>query len=127
MVGHTNVSDDIIKTNLEATMARGYKPFVIGQSVERPVSIVGAGPSLSWTYRDIKTDIIACNSAHDFLISKGVIPTYAMFWDAHQIIATLFTPHKDVSYIIASRCHPDVFKKLDGFDVRIAHVLGDAS
>ena len=126
MVGRNNVSDDDIRANLEATMARSYKPFVIGESVERPVSIVGAGPSLSWTYQDIKTDIIACNSAHDFLISKGVIPKYAMFWDAHPIIATLFTPHKDVSYIVASRCHPDVFQQLDGFDVHVAHVLGDA-
>ena len=126
MVGHNNVTDDVIKANLEATMARGYKPFAVGTPMERPVSIVGAGPSLSWTYKDIVGDMIACNSAHDFLISKGIIPKYAMFWDAHSIIATLFTPHKDVSYIVASRCHPDVFKKLDGFDVRVAHVLGDS-
>ncbi len=126
MVGYNNVSDDAIKANLEATMARGYKPFVIGEPMECPVSVVGAGPSLSWTYKDIVGDMIACNSAHDFLISKGVIPKYAMFWDAHPIIANLFTPHKRVIYLIGSRCHPDVFKKLDGYDVRVAHVLGDA-
>lgn len=125
MVGRNNVPNDIIEANLKATFARGYKPFAIGTPMDRPVAIVGAGPSLAMTYQDIKQDIIACNSAHDFLISKGVIPKYGMLWDASPIIAMVFNPHKDVTYLVGSRCHPDVFAKLEGHHVLVFHVLGD--
>lgn len=125
MVGRNNVVDDVIEANLEATMIRGYKPLVLGEPAERPVSIVGAGPSLASTYQDIKHDIIACNSAHDFLIGKGIIPKYAMLWDASPVIAKVFSPHKDVTYLVGSRCHPDVFAKLEGHNVVVFHVLGD--
>ena len=86
---------------------------------------MGAGCSLATTYKDIVGDIISCNSAHDFLIGKGIIPKYAMVWDANPIMASVINnPHKDVHYLIASRCHPSVFEKLKGHKVTVWHALG---
>ncbi len=125
MMGVNNTTEEVVMSNLEATFARGYVPFVEVKEQKGPVSIVGAGPSLSWTYQDIVGDVLACNSAHDFLISKGIIPKYAMVWDAHPIMGNIIkTPHKDVTYLVASRCHPSVFEKLQGFNVVVWHALG---
>lgn len=125
VVGMTNTTEDVITANLNATFERGYKPFVEVKDYKGPVSIVGAGPSLSWTYKDIVGDVLACNSAHDFLIGKGIVPKYAMLWDAHPVIDRIITkPHKDVTYLIASRCHPSVFEKLNGFNIIVWHAMG---
>lgn len=125
LVGVNNTSDEVVSANIAATMERGYKAFAVRTDGEGPVSIVGAGPSLRTTYRDIIGDVMACNSAHDFLVSKGVIPKYAMLWDAHPIMEKVITPHPGVQYLIASRCHPHLFEKLKGFDVTVWHALGD--
>lgn len=122
--GVNNTSDDVIAGNLAATFARGYTAMQEVKDYQGPVSVVGAGPSLSWTYTDLVGDVIACNSAHDFLIGKGVIPKYAMVWDAHPVMERILTPHKDVTYLIASRCHPSVFEKLKDYKVLVWHALG---
>lgn len=128
IMGMNNTTDEVVMGNLEATFARGYTPFVEVKEYRGPVSIVGSGPSISWTYQDIVGDVIACNSAHDFLISKGVIPKYAMVWDAHPVMGNIIkTPQKDVIYLIASRCHPSVFETLRGFNVVVWHALGGDS
>ena len=123
----TNTAGRVIQSNLEATFARGYFRFnELMNTAKGAVSIVGSGPSLASTYKDLVGDVVACNSAHDFLIEKGVIPKYAMFWDANPIIAKFAQkPHKDVIYLVASRCHPDLFKCLEGQRVVVFHAMSE--
>lgn len=125
LYGVNNTADQVILANLQATMARGYTSLRPNQE-SGPVSIVGSGPSLAWTYGDLVGDVIACNSAHDFLVSKGIVPKFGMIWDAHPIMEKMITPHKGVKYLLASRCHQSVFEKFKGFDVTVWHALGDA-
>lgn len=125
--GMNNTTDEVVRANLEATFARGYTPLMIGQERNGPVSIVGSGPSLARNYKDVVGDVIACNSAHDFLVSKGVIPKFAMIWDANPVMEKILRPHKDVTYLIASRCHPSVFDLLNGYKVLVWHALGGDS
>lgn len=125
--GFNNTAADAVRSNIEAALQRGYEPLREVRQYQGPVSIVGAGSSLISTYQDIVGDVIACNSAHDFLIDKGIIPKYAMVWDAHAVMGGIIKrPHKDVRYLIASRCTPAVFDSLKGFDVTVWHALGDA-
>ena len=121
--GENNTTGDVVEANLAATFDRGYTLIGEGKEYQGPVSIVGAGPSLSSTYQDLVGDVIACNSAHDFLIAKGIIPKYAMVWDAHPIMANILHPHPEVHYLIASRVHPSVFEKLKGYKVSVWHAL----
>ena len=120
----TNTADDVIQANLDATLKMDYRPIEVRDVDLGPVSIVGAGPSLAWTYKQLVGDVVACNSAHDYLISKGVIPKYALVWDAHPIMQGILTPHKDVTYLLASRCHPSLFEKLKNYEVRVWHAIG---
>ncbi len=122
-----NTEEGVRSDNIRATFERGYIRFneLMDIAAGRTVSLVGAGSSLLHTYKDIVGDIMACNSAHDFLVGKGVIPKYAMIWDANPIMAGVINrPHKDVIYLVASRCHPSVFEKLKDYRVIVWHALG---
>lgn len=122
-----NTEESVRTDNIRATFVRGYIRFneLMDTAKTPTVSIVGSGTSLSWAYKDIVGDIIACNSAHDFLVGKGIVPKYAMFWDAHPVIAKFAQkPHRDVTYLVASRCHPDLFKALAGYRVVVFHAMG---
>jgi len=121
----TNTSEDVITSNLAATFKRGYKPLTQAEGYRGPISLVGAGPSLAWTYKDLVGDVMACNSAHDYLLGKGIVPQYTMLWDAHPVMANMITtPHPKVKYLVASRCHPSVFEKLKDCDVTVWHAMG---
>jgi hypothetical protein len=115
-----------VERNIEQTLRRGYFRFNgLMDSQSGPVSIVGAGPSLARHYGSLVGDVIACNTAHDYLIKRGVVPRFAMIFDAHPVMADCVTPHPDVVYLIASRCHEAVFEKLKDNKVVVWHCKGD--
>jgi uncharacterized Rossmann fold enzyme len=121
-----NTSEQI-DANIRAALERPYIPFTdLLEKHSGTVSIVGSGPSLKDTWRELKGDVIACNAANQFLLERGVIPRYVMIFDA-DILAEEFvtTPHKDVTYLLASRCHPNLFKRLEGQRVVVWHAKGD--
>lgn len=115
-----------VRRNLAASMARPYVRF--NEWLDREsgaCSIVGSGPSLKRTWRDLVGDVIACNGALGFLLERGIVPKYAMFFDAAEIVARFARRHEDVTYLVASRCHPAVFEALAGLRVVTWHVKGD--
>lgn len=116
-----------IERNIRQTLESSYTPIndLLSIAHDGELSVVGFGPSIHDVWRQIKGDVWACNGAHDWLIERGVIPKYAMFWDASPLVAKFVNPHPDVTYIVASRCHRDVFEALDGFNVRVWHAAGD--
>jgi len=123
---HHNTEESVRVDNIRATFERGYFRFneLMNTADGKPMSIVGSGPSLSRTYKELVGDIMACNSAHDFLIGKGIIPKYTLFWDANPLIAKFARkPHHGVTYLVASRCHPDLFEALKGYRVIVFHAL----
>lgn len=91
-----------------------------------PIAIVCFGPSLNDTWEQVRNFkyVITCSGAHRFLIDKGIIPTHHVEVDPRiHKIKLLGLPHKDVEYLIASTCHPDYFKHLEGFNVKLWHVF----
>lgn len=121
-----NTSEQI-DANIEATLARQHRSLIeLVNKHSGAVSIVGSGPSLKDTWRAIRGDIIACNAANQFLLERGVVPKYVMIFDA-DILAEEFvtTPHRDITYLLASRCHPALFRRLEGFNVVVWHAAGD--
>lgn len=86
--------------------------------------IVGGGPSLAESlgrlrfHKDRGGVIFALNATHDWLIERGIVPDFHVLLDARKDNAQFVSkPHKDVTYLIASQCHPDVFEALDGYSV----------
>jgi hypothetical protein len=116
-----------IKRNLRQTLESEYQPFnsLLSGPIDTPVSVCGFGPSLAETYTKLKGDVWACNGAHDWLIEKGVIPKFGMYWDASEVIAKFVHPHPAVTYLVASRCHRSVFEALEGHRVYVWHAAGD--
>lgn len=121
-------TDENIARNIRSVLERPYKPFNrwMVEPHEREVSICGFGPSLKRTWKQLRGDVWACNGAHNWLIEQGVIPKFAMFWDPIGAVAQFVKPHPDVTYMVASRCHPSVFEALEGYHYYVWHCAGDA-
>lgn len=124
-----NTVDDIAR-NIEHALGLDYIPFtdLVG-SKTGAVAVVGSGPSLKTTWQELrafKGDIIACNAACQFLLEKGITPTYMFCFDADKLVLEFFTnPCKDVTYLLASRCVPQAFEMLSGCRVVLWHAAGD--
>lgn len=129
VVFHTEIveTNERIDNNIRATLEKPYKPFMsIAMQHFLPVcSIVGSAPSVEWSWRYARGDIIACNAAHDLLVRNKVTPKYAMLWDPVAVVEEFVTPHDDVTYLVASRCHRGVFKRLEKHKVVVWHADGD--
>lgn len=123
---HGCATDVEMHANLEATFKRGYVSIVelLGK-LSGTVSLVGSGPSLKSTLHELTGDVFAINQAVGFLLDNGIVPKYAMFWDAADIVAKFAVPHPDITYLVASRCHPDVFERLKGCKMYVWHAGGD--
>jgi hypothetical protein len=90
------------------------------------VSICGYGPSLADTWGNTIGPVMTTSGAHDFLLARGVIPTYHVETDPREHKAWLMNePHPDVHYLINSQCHPNMFAKLAGFHVTMWHGCTD--
>jgi hypothetical protein len=86
------------------------------------LSVVGYGPSLNETWKEITHPCISTSGAHDFLIDRGFVPDYHAQCDGrdHQV-KFLSTPHPEVTYVMATVCHPRIWEQLKGFNVLLWH------
>lgn len=119
-------TEEEMNANVTATIQRGYVRFnEYLECTEGVASIVGAGPSIKNTIKDIKGDVLAINSAIGYVLDHGIVPKWAMIWDCHELCETFAVPHPDVTYLIGARCHPKVFERLKGCKVVVWHAGGD--
>ena len=115
--------------NFNAAIALGLPSLQKGELTSEPIAVVCSGPSLKATRREVRhfNKILTCSGAHKYLIDHGLVPTWHMEGDPREHKAVFVKhPHKRVQYLIASSCHPAMFKNLKGYDVRIWHSLQGA-
>jgi hypothetical protein len=123
---HGCATKEEMNSNISATLTRGYASIVPHLNKYSGVaSLVGSGPSLHETYTDLRGDVFAINQAIGVLLDKGIVPKFAMLWDAAQIVEQFAIPHPDITYLVASRCHPAVFERLKDCRVAVWHAGGD--
>ena len=123
-----NTVEDI-SANIESALSRNLTPFqtLMGTKSGR-VAIVGSGPSLHDTWEKLKNfpgDILACNASCQFLLGRGIVPTYMFCFDADPLMLEFITPHPEITYLIASRCPPKAFDLLEGCRIVCWHAAGD--
>ena len=112
--------------NVEATLARGYTRLnEYLDAFPGTISICGSAPSLAETYKEIEGDVMAINNALPFLLDRGVVPRFAMFWDAAEVVERFAIPHPAITYFVGARCHPKVFERLVGHKMIVWHAGGD--
>lgn len=93
----------------------------------KTVVIVGSGPSASdaalWERLAANPDLttVALNGALKLFLERDLKPTYWAACDQQALVADFLpdNPPRDVTYLLASKVHPSVFRKLKGRDVRL--------
>lgn len=129
VIGRCVADDETLFCNMEQAIERGL-PEVLAQETAREgvVCIVASGPSVKTqldVIRKSKKDgvpIVAVKDAHDWLISEGVIPDYALAIDPQAHRWNCFkAKHPDVHYMVASQCDAQMFEHLAGHEVTIWH------
>lgn len=93
---------------------------------DKKIALIGGGPSLKNKeildeLRTFKTTI-ACGSVHDYLITNGIIPTYAANCDPSHICADYYTKSDtEVKYLIGSNADKKVIEALKDKQVILWH------
>lgn len=126
-----NVSEDQVLSNIREN--EHAAPWLDRQLGSGTICIVGGGPSLSLytdKIRQMRLDgaqIMALNNAHDYLLQNKVAVDFAVLVDARKENASFYNySQPNITYLLASQCHPKVFERLSGRDVRVWHsALGD--
>lgn len=120
------ITAEEMHVNFHATLERGFTPINdhIG-AYDGPCSIVGAGPTIKQTHKELVGDVIAINSAISYLLDAGIVPKFGVLWDGTEIVEQFARPHPEVTYLVASRCHPKVFERLKDCNVIVWHAGGD--
>ena len=120
------ITSQEMHSNFHATLERGFTPINdhLG-AYSGTCSIVGSGPTIKETHKELVGDVIAINSAISYLLDVGIVPKFGVLWDGTEIIEKFARPHPDITYLVASRCHPKVFERLNGCKVIVWHAGGD--
>lgn len=120
------ITEQEMHANFHATLERGFTPIneYLG-AFTGPCSIVGAGPTIKETHKELVGDVIAINSTISYLLDQGIVPKFGLLWDGTEVVEKFARPHPDIIYLVASRCHPKVFERLKDCKVVVWHAAGD--
>ena len=128
ITGKCVADDETLFTHMENAVARGYPQITKpGEAKDNAIALVASGPSVASQIDVIKkmqangVKIVAIKDAHDWLLTQGVVPDYALAIDPQEHRISFYTPHKGVEYMIASQCHKAMFDNLEGYKVTIWH------
>jgi uncharacterized Rossmann fold enzyme len=122
------ISQDQRERQMLLSMPRVKGRLVPREAIsDEEIAIVCYGPSLRKTWREIGQfkKIMTCSGAHNFLVERKIIPTWHVDLDPREHKAKMLTPHKEVEYLIASCCHPNMIDKLEGFNVKLWHIYNN--
>jgi hypothetical protein len=119
-----NTPAEVMVYQAAENLKRDLPLFIEQGPHDGKLCIVGGSPSIKETLpklREMKKRgaiVAAMNNTHDWLIERGLIPDLHVMLDARQKNADFVrNPHKDVTYLIAAQCHPDVLDALKGHEV----------
>lgn len=87
----------------------------------KTLTIVANGPSRILHDPHAPGDTLALNGALKHFTDAGTWPTFWAACDPQALVADFIpdNPPKETIYLVASKCHPSVFQKLQGRTVRI--------
>lgn len=108
--------------NMQLAIERGFPVLTMQPRREETLSIVGYGPSLLTTWRQVTAPLLTLSGAHDFMLRNRVEPTYHADCDP-RIHKSEFVRHpcERTTYLMASCCHPQTWDYLCGQAVLLWH------
>jgi len=130
--GRLNTEEKAIIENVKYNIAQGWQQVVPHETNELECMILGGGPSLNQFEEEIirnRADGVKCitlNGAYNWAVHHGITPSAQIVVDARQFNARFTKPVvNDCRYLIASQCHPDVFKELPKDRTFIWHTMAE--
>lgn len=98
------------KPNILHNIGAGFKPYKPAKCPGGKIAIVGYGPSLKQTWEQLKDfdgPIWTVSKAHDFLLERGITPTYHTDIDFREHKAhfnKIVSPN--TKYVLSTQVHP---------------------
>lgn len=125
--GTVPVSHDELLAHVAHAKKLGYPSLRSDQMTEphgRRLAVVGGGPSIVGKLDELReyTDIWAINGACGFLAAHGIESTLLSL-DPCDFLAPRVAGATKA--LLATRCHPDVFKVLEGADITVFDAVND--
>lgn len=124
-----NACEEEIRDNIKRSISLGLKQVTPHETQwGKEICLVTGGPSLKDTFHIVEkrkkdgVPIITVNGTYQYCIERGVDPSAFIMLDSREFNHRFVDPVKDdCKYLIASQCHPEVFKKLKDRDVWLWH------
>lgn len=105
---------------------RGFKRIteLVMMRQNHDIAIVAGGPSLNETYKEVSKfeNVMTCGSAHDHAIRLGIKPAFHIECDPSLHQTKMYEEKSNAKYLVASRCHRSMFKKLSGREIYLWHM-----
>ncbi|MDB4351925.1 DUF115 domain-containing protein [Porticoccaceae bacterium] len=116
-------SHESLVENIKHSLSLGLPEFAPGLCThDGTFVVVGSGPSVADHLDEIRQEsltrpICAVKGAYDYLRDNGISP--AIYLTVEPRLRPVKNPHKDSTYLIASRCSPETFEALKDYNVVI--------
>lgn len=112
------------RANVRECLKHGFPQMKRVPLHDERMSLVCFGPSLKYTWSQVRKPFTTVSGAHDYMISGGLIPDYHVEADPRKH-KTHFTKnsHPEVDYLMASCCHPDMWSNFKDRKVHIWHLI----
>ena len=120
------IPDEEYISNMRVNLKRDLPNVMSEPEHDRTMVFVGGGPTAKLHLDEIRSksldpkyDVFCSNRTHDWLLENGIRP-YAQFIIDPKVakIKDVQNPQDDIKYMIGIQCHPPVFDKLAGYDLR---------
>lgn len=129
--GEVNNSNDTILSHIKHSVRLGYPQVKPHELKPDRVCLVGGGPSLDTTFEELRelyfngAKVVALNGSAQWLLERNIRPSAHVVLDSREANVRFITkPIPQCRYLIASQCHPAVWKAVEDRDVWIWHAIG---
>lgn len=107
---------------VKIAVSQGYPSIQLEPIKDEAISIVGFGPTLEDTWRDITRPCITVSGAHDFLVERGIYPDFHAECDGREHKTKhLEKPNGVTTYLMATIVAPRMWALLEGCKVVTWH------
>ena len=118
------VGQDDRARNMATSLGRGYPVCTPMEAHDRPLAVVGSGPSVRDYLEEIRAvkEVWAINGAYDYMVDVGIVPTGFFALDPLPgLVDYVRNPRHETTYYLASTVDSSVLDALDGFRIRLWH------
>ena len=118
-IGHCNVRDEELDAHVTQNVNDGWQFVQPHMDQDREVVMLCGGPSLPdhlEKIRELRREgaaLVTVNGTYNWAIDQGLSPSVQIILDAREFNKRFVQPQLPLcKYLIASQCHPEVFKGL---------------